>query len=135
VLVGDAAGLANPITGGGIINAMVSGKIAAEVLAEKLPQDTLSVAQLQEYAQRVKKLFGKELWFSRGFLRILRVSPYFVERFFQSARWAPWAYGLINHIYQDIRFEQIRHNGHDGVRPTCAKASEDKPFTPTDDGR
>jgi geranylgeranyl reductase family protein len=105
VLIGDAAGLANPMTGGGIINAMFAGKIAAEVLAEQLPQDRLSAVQLQEYVRRVKKLFGRELKFSRALTRIVGISPYFAERFIQSAR---WTYGLFNHIYHDIHIKLVK---------------------------
>jgi geranylgeranyl reductase family protein len=107
VLVGDAAGLANPMTGGGIINAMVSGKIAADVLVEQLPQDRLSAVQLQEYVRRVKKLFGRELKFSRALTRIVGISPHFAERFIQSAR---WTYSLFNHIYHDIRIKLVQED-------------------------
>jgi geranylgeranyl reductase family protein len=102
VLVGDAAGLANPMTGGGIINAMFSGKIAADVVAEQLAKDTLSAAQLQEYVRRVKKMFGRELKLSRVLTQIVGISPYFAERFIQNAR---WTYGLFNHIYHDIHIK------------------------------
>jgi geranylgeranyl reductase family protein len=107
VLTGDAAGLANPMTGGGIINAMISAKIAADVLAKQLPQDRLSATQLQEYVRRVKKLFGKELKFSRALTRIVGISPYFAERFIQRAR---WTYGLFNHIYHDIHIKLVKED-------------------------
>ncbi|KPJ73963.1 hypothetical protein AMJ52_02380 [candidate division TA06 bacterium DG_78] len=107
VLIGDAAGLANPMTGGGIINAMFSGKIAANVLAEQLPQDRLSAVQLQEYVRQVKKLFSRELKFSRALTRIVGMSPYFAERFIQSAR---WTYSLFNHIYHDIHIKLLKED-------------------------
>lgn len=49
VLVGDAAGTADCLTGEGIYHAQVSGKIAAEVLSEQLEKDALGAAGLERY--------------------------------------------------------------------------------------
>ena len=51
-LVGDAAGLVDPVTGEGIYYAMRSGDLLAEALLEDFPQD---------YPQRVRNEFGKGL--------------------------------------------------------------------------
>jgi geranylgeranyl reductase family protein len=115
MLVGDAAGLANPLTGGGIANAMISGKIAAEVLAENLCKNTLSRTHLKEYERRIKKTLGTELGLSSKASRILSVSPYCVERMFQSAYLTPLTYEFINHIYRDVSIEQVRYDRHEGI--------------------
>jgi digeranylgeranylglycerophospholipid reductase len=47
--VGDAAGLVKPTTGGGIYYSVVSGEIAAEVIAKGLAAGDLSAAALREY--------------------------------------------------------------------------------------
>ncbi len=58
MLVGDAASLIDPFTGEGIGNAMISGKIAAEVISEKLLDPDLD---LSVYDQRVYSKLWKEL--------------------------------------------------------------------------
>ncbi len=49
VLVGDAARMIDPITGGGIANACRAGKIAGEVLAKCVQEKDFSAERLQEY--------------------------------------------------------------------------------------
>jgi geranylgeranyl reductase family protein len=58
--VGDAAGLVKPTTGGGIYYSVVSGEIAAEVLASRLAVDDLSAASMREYEQRWRTRFQSE---------------------------------------------------------------------------
>ncbi len=52
LLAGDAAGLTNPLTGAGLISALVSGEIAAKVTAEALRQGDLS--RLARYEDEVR---------------------------------------------------------------------------------
>lgn len=52
LLVGDAAGFINPLTGGGIDNALVSAELAAQTIIEALAQGDTSCATLQIYEQR-----------------------------------------------------------------------------------
>jgi len=56
VLVGDAAGLAHPITGAGIPQAVISGKRAAEVIIDSLKAKDLKV--LTRYEEKVRELWG-----------------------------------------------------------------------------
>ena len=49
IIVGDAARLSDPITGGGIYNAMYTGKLAAEVAAECIARDDCSKEALMKY--------------------------------------------------------------------------------------
>jgi len=49
MLVGDAARLADPITGGGIGPALLSGTIAGQIGAKALSEDNLSAKRLSEY--------------------------------------------------------------------------------------
>jgi len=58
--VGDAAGLVKPTTGGGIYYSVVSGKIAAEVLSERVTAKDLSASALHEYEQRWRSRFQSE---------------------------------------------------------------------------
>jgi geranylgeranyl reductase family protein len=58
--VGDAAGLVKPTTGGGIYYSVVSGEIAAEVLASRLAVNELSAGSMREYEQRWRSRFQSE---------------------------------------------------------------------------
>ncbi|KQC03846.1 MAG: digeranylgeranylglycerophospholipid reductase [Methanoculleus sp. SDB] len=49
MFVGDAARVSDPITGGGIYNAMVTGKLAAEVAAECIARNDTSSTALAKY--------------------------------------------------------------------------------------
>ena len=60
LVVGDAAGLVKPTTGGGIYYSVVSGEIAGDVLSGALAQDRLSAAALCEYERRWRRRFQGE---------------------------------------------------------------------------
>jgi len=61
ILVGDAARQVNPLTGGGILYAMLAGEIAANVIAEAVQEKDFSKQKLSEYDERWKIEFGKRL--------------------------------------------------------------------------
>ena len=61
MVLGDAAGLTKPTTGGGIYYGMLSGLIAAETAREMLDSGDLSARSLRKYQQRWKREFGREL--------------------------------------------------------------------------
>ncbi len=61
VLVGDAGHVSDPITGGGIINAMASGRIAGDVLAECIAAGDVSGKALAKYDRTVREELGKSL--------------------------------------------------------------------------
>ncbi len=61
MLVGDAARQSDPITGGGIINAMRTGVMAGEVAAELVPQGDLSREALKIYEDRWRDTIGKRI--------------------------------------------------------------------------
>jgi geranylgeranyl reductase family protein len=58
--VGDAAGLVKPTTGGGIYYSVVSGELAAEVLASRLAANDLSLGALRDYERRWRARFQPE---------------------------------------------------------------------------
>jgi len=61
MIIGDAAQFVNPVTGGGIDLAMLSGKLAAEVAVESLHKNGVSRKNLSIYQNRWELLFGKQL--------------------------------------------------------------------------
>ena len=65
ILLGDAAALIDPFTGEGIGNAMISGMIAAEVVAKNEKMKTFSAEKFKEYDNQVYKRLGSELELSQ----------------------------------------------------------------------
>ena len=59
LLVGYSAGMADPVTGAGINNAILAGEIAGKTIIKALEKDDLAV--LLEYETGIKKLLGKTL--------------------------------------------------------------------------
>ncbi|MDD2835769.1 MAG: NAD(P)/FAD-dependent oxidoreductase [Methanothrix sp.] len=59
MLVGDAAHQTDPLTGGGILNAMQAGIMAGEVAAKAISAGNVRRSGLQEYEDRWRNGFGK----------------------------------------------------------------------------
>lgn len=59
MLVGDAAHQTDPLTGGGILNAMQAGVMAGEVAAKAISAGNVRRSGLQEYEDRWRNGFGK----------------------------------------------------------------------------
>lgn len=60
MLVGDAARLIDPITGGGIANSYVSGKFAAQIAKEAIESGDYSKEMMQKYEKLVKDRFQRK---------------------------------------------------------------------------
>lgn len=60
-LVGDSAGHCNPLTGGGIMNALEASKLLATILDQQLPSDQLKTENLKDYPQTWYKTYGKTI--------------------------------------------------------------------------
>ena len=61
MVIGDAAHQTNPLTGGGIVNAMKAGKMAADVAIKALESGDCSKEALQPYERQWHKSVGKSL--------------------------------------------------------------------------
>ncbi|MEE8167942.1 MAG: NAD(P)/FAD-dependent oxidoreductase [Candidatus Hydrothermarchaeales archaeon] len=61
LLVGDAARQVDPLTGGGIYNAMHCGVIAGQVITEALEREDFSAASLSIYEERWRAEIGQKL--------------------------------------------------------------------------
>ena len=66
MIIGDAAGQAKPLSGGGLYTGMVAAKCAADTALECLERDDFSLTLLSSYEERWKAELGKEL--DRGYL-------------------------------------------------------------------
>jgi digeranylgeranylglycerophospholipid reductase len=61
LLVGDAARQVDPLTGGGITNAMTAGQYAAEVSAQAIEAGDTSAGRLAEYEERWASTLGRRM--------------------------------------------------------------------------
>jgi digeranylgeranylglycerophospholipid reductase len=61
LLVGEAAGHVNPLTGEGNYYGLAGGKIAGIICAEAIEKEDLSTEKLREYEKRCNDEFGNEL--------------------------------------------------------------------------
>lgn len=60
IICGDAAHMVNPLSGGGIVNAMKAGRLAAQTAVEALAAHDTSSARLQRYHERWMTLLGED---------------------------------------------------------------------------
>ena len=96
LLVGEAAGLVNPLTGDGIDFALESGRLAASHLAAALARGDLSRAGLSSYDARLRERFGSLFSFSRTLQKTL-LSPSLLNTLVYLAERRPeLAQGLAN---------------------------------------
>ena len=86
LLVGDANGFIDPLTGEGIHFALRSGQLAAEVAQAALASGDLSTAGLRAYEQRWRAEFGDEFRFGNRALELLMARPAAVDAVVDLAR-------------------------------------------------
>lgn len=83
ILVGDAAGFINPLTGGGIHNAIISAKLAARTTHEALQRGDISRPGMQIYEQRVHEaMWGsmkRSYQLQRSLMRFPRLIDFLVK--------------------------------------------------------
>jgi geranylgeranyl reductase family protein len=83
MLIGDAAGYVASVTGEGIIYAIKSGKIAAEVASEEIPKE--HNANVFTYEQRCKDAFNQDLAIAQSLAKLLLKSNKNMELACQAA--------------------------------------------------
>ena len=72
MLLGDAAGLVNPLNGEGIQYALHSARWAADIAADCLASDRLDAAWLAGYQQRVQQSLRTDMALSRLIVQLIR---------------------------------------------------------------
>ena len=74
ILTGDAASLVDPVSGAGIGNAVLSGKLAAEQVMQCFKQNNFNAAFIKAYDKKLYKMIGIELkkngWALKYFSRL-----------------------------------------------------------------
>lgn len=73
LVVGDAAGMVNPLTGGGITSGMTGGRIAGEIAAKAIKNGSWSAKDLKEYKSRCQKEVGE------SFKKYLKTKEYMLS--------------------------------------------------------
>jgi geranylgeranyl reductase family protein len=89
LLVGDAAALVDPLTGEGIHNALVSARIAADVVDEALDSQDCSSRALSAYDRRREDSLGPLLRRSARVQDWVDRAPWWVDILFSAANAAP----------------------------------------------
>lgn len=81
LVVGDAAGQIDPLTGEGIQYAMDAGKIAAETMAEAFKRKDFTKSFLKVYHDRWYQAFGKDFIWSERMAAAAAKKPIFLDAF------------------------------------------------------
>ena len=79
LIIGDAAGQIDPLTGEGIQYAMDAAKIAADTLKEAFAVNDFSEQFLQRYHRRWMKAFGWDFYWSQKFLQFYTKYPIWLD--------------------------------------------------------
>jgi geranylgeranyl reductase family protein len=79
ILIGDAAGLINPLTGGGIFNGLISATVAAEIIHEAICKNDLSRQQLVLFESICTEKMEKNMKRSHLIQRLLTNMPIIVD--------------------------------------------------------
>lgn len=84
ILVGDAAGFINPLTGGGIHNALVSAELAAQVADDALQANDVTRSRMQVYEQlchdHMWQSMRNSYWMQRTFMHFPFIVDFLVRR-------------------------------------------------------
>jgi len=106
LVVGDAAGLVKPTTGGGIYYSLVSATLAAETLIDGLHRNRLDAAALSVYQRRWRQRLGPEFQAQLA-LRMLarRMSDTEIDSLFDLAL----TDGVMPIVRATAKFNQHRH--------------------------
>jgi digeranylgeranylglycerophospholipid reductase len=105
LVLGDAAGLVKPTTGGGIYYSLLSAKLAADTLSPALAEDDLGSARLSAYETRWRRRLGSELRWQLILRRVAqRLSDADIDRLFDLAR----SDGIMPIVRRTARFNHHR---------------------------
>ena len=92
LLAGDAASLVDPLSGDGISNAIISGRVAADTVREAFAQQRFDAAFLQRYEKNLFRIIGAEMRRNTLIMRLLTNAPALVKigAWVLGFRWAQW---------------------------------------------
>jgi geranylgeranyl reductase family protein len=106
MVIGDAAGLVKPTTGGGIHYSILSAALAADVAVGALAADRLDAAALAVYERQWREQLGEEFAEQRSLRDLVtRLSDREIETLFELAR----TDGIMPIVRKTARFNDHRH--------------------------
>jgi digeranylgeranylglycerophospholipid reductase len=106
LVVGDAAGLVKPTTGGGIHYSILSAKLAAQVAVSALETDRLEAEALAAYERAWREQLGEEFTEQRSLRDLVtRMSDCEIDSFFELAR----TDGIMPIVRKTAQFNHHRH--------------------------
>jgi geranylgeranyl reductase family protein len=106
LVIGDAAGLVKPTTGGGIHYSIVSAKLAAAVAVGALENDRLDAEALAAYERAWRDKLGEEFAEQRSLRDLVtRLSDREIDSFFELAR----TDGIMPIVRKTAQFNHHRH--------------------------
>jgi digeranylgeranylglycerophospholipid reductase len=106
LVVGDAAGLVKPTTGGGIHYSILSAALASDVAVEALAADRLHAESLAVYERRWREQLGEEFAEQRSLRDLVtRLSDREIETLFELAR----TDGIMPIVRKTAQFNDHRH--------------------------
>lgn len=79
LLLGDAASLIDPLSGEGVGNAMISGRVAAQVVVEALQKNNFSENFLKKYDTELWKVIGEEVKASYRLQKLAKMFPQMID--------------------------------------------------------
>lgn len=85
MLLGDAASLIDPLSGEGVGNAMISGKIAAEVALKALEKNDFSEKFLKKYDEILWNIIGREIKANYRLQRLAKQFPFLIDKMLRKA--------------------------------------------------
>lgn len=123
VVVGDAAGFINPISGEGIYYAISSGEIAARVITESLEVGDTSEKFLSKYQVKWKQDFGKDIEIFLRSAKIGKKAEKLVKFATRDEKLAEIALGVLHGrlSVQEYRWKLIRRYIYDSVKDLFIK--------------
>jgi len=101
LVVGDAGWLIDPFTGEGIGNAMIAGKIAAEVAIEAISKNDFTANSLHNFDKRVYDALGNEFSISKKMIWLLNF-PFLFNLIVNKANQNPRLLELISCMFHDL---------------------------------
>jgi flavin-dependent dehydrogenase len=106
LVVGDAAGLVKPTTGGGIHYSILSAKLASQVAVSALETDRLDAEALASYERAWREQLGEEFTEQRSLRDLVtRLSDREIDSFFELAR----TDGIMPIVRKTAQFNHHRH--------------------------
>jgi geranylgeranyl reductase family protein len=107
LLIGDAGAWIDPLTGGGICNALITGRIAAEVTCDALTHHNLSRTFLQRYEKDADKKLQAEVRRSYYIQSCLSRFPGMINPLVAWAGKSNMLVSMANKMYHDLQIRKI----------------------------